>query len=684
MHTYFRKFTIVNFLVLAIIFFASVSLHRYAINQQIVHSAQRESAAFIHVLENAIRQSPELSNNLFTSDSQKFRNGPEYIALKKLVYDSSRGTELLRFNLYDPKGETIYSSAPSQLDMNVSTLPSFKRAVGGVTASESVSLKNFYDINGVTQNREAVSMLAPISMNDRSGVDAVAHVYTDISGHKSPLSKPFDIEYMYAVAMLLLLYAILYQFIRRANKYAYEYEVRIVCQNNEIERYACQDVLTELPNRFLFLDRLEHAMQRIAQQEKLLAVLSLDLNRFKCVNDKYGLIAGDTILVEVSERLKRCVRGSNTVSRLHGGNFAVIIEDMSVVDEASEAASQILDVLYEPFEVDGQNIVITSSMGVAIYPFDNDGPESLLLKADSALSQAKEAGRNTYQFYNSDQRNKAVTRFSLENDLRQAFERNEFQIYYQPIVKIDSGEITGVEALLRWHSPTRGIIPPMEFISVLEDSGLIISVGELVLESACIQGKEWKEKGFGELKINVNISARQFNDNSLLQAVENALSVSGLPPHQLNLEITESLLLESRDRVLTMLDKLLERGVSISVDDFGTGYSSMTYLKNMPIETIKIDKTFVHGLPTDMDDVAIIHAIDYLSKSLRLNVIAEGVETVEQLEFLARLNVRTIQGYLVSRPLPAIELELLFQQHDPEKFRRQAESHPLRVNGRSS
>jgi EAL domain-containing protein (putative c-di-GMP-specific phosphodiesterase class I) len=262
-----------------------------------------------------------------------------------------------------------------------------------------------------------------------------------------------------------------------------------------------------------------------------------------------------------------------------------------------------------------------------------------------------------------------VSRFTLSNALRHAIERDEFQIYYQPIVQFGNGRIIGVEALLRWHHPTQGIVPPLEFIAVLEESGLIIQVGKWVLATACLQGEAWRRRGFGDIKVNVNISAKQFSDSNLLQYVDEALKISRFPAHLLNLEITESLLIDNKDRVLQVLDDLNDKGVSMSIDDFGTGYSSMAYLKNMPIEIIKIDKSFVHGIPYDLDDVAIVHAIDYLSKNLRLDVIAEGVETEAQMNFLKKLNVFAIQGYLISRPVPVVELEDLLRRHDAARFK---------------
>ena len=669
MHKYFRNFTLIIFVSLVIAFVAFSSLYRHTINGQITEAAQRENVAFTHVLGIAIKQNTQVLSYLSINPGKQLRRSPEFTVLDNLIRKYVAGFGIVRVNLYTRNAKIIYSTDMSQLGMDATSLPSFSDALNGQQSSHLITVDHFYNLAGIALNGDLVTSLIPVDWSGDGKIDAVVQVYADTKDRAASIEKLYKQDYIYIALILLSLFAILYLFIRTADKKTRLHEMEIARQQNEIEQHVSRDALTGLPNRMLFIDRLEHAMSKVNQYEKLLAVLSLDLNRFKYVNDKFGFTAGDELLVKVAERLRRCVRDYDTVSHLGGGNFAIVFEDISVSDEASEAANQILDFMSEPFEIRGHELFVTFSIGIALYPFDDDQAENLLQKADIALYQAKEAGRNSHRFYNARKRDKAITRFFMESDLRHAIERNEFLIYYQPIVQFSTGQITGVEALLRWRRPSQEIIPPLEFIPVLEDSGQIIQVGQWVLETACRQGKLWQQQGFGDLKININISAKQFKDRNLLQTVDAVLAHSGLPPHLLNLEITESLLIENRERAIQMLDMLNEKGVSMSVDDFGTGYSSMAYLKNMPIETIKIDKTFVNGIPFDMDDVTIIHAIDYLSKNLRLNVIAEGVETQEQLKFLSKLNVFAIQGYLLSKPLPAAELENLFCRHDPAKFK---------------
>ena len=665
MHKFFRNFILIALFSLVVAWLVIVAIYRQAMSEQLVELAQRESMALTHVLGVFVKANQKLQVNLEQMTSVDFRRTPEFGLLDNLIRQYVGGFDVLQVNIYNLKGIVIYSTDMSRLGRDYSSSQAFQHARHEVPDSKLVTVDHFFTLDGTTLNREMVNSYIPVDWSGEGKLDAVVQVYVDVTGRTGNFESLANQNYLYYALTILGLFAVFLVLIKTAEKKVKAHERVIVSQRDELDRFVYRDSVTGLPNRALFLDRLGHAMQKACQYEKLLAVLSLDLRRFKYVNDKFGFKTGDKLLVQVADRIKRCVHDYDTASRLNGGNFAIVLEDLSVVDEASEAANHILDVLSDAFLIDGQEIFIAFSIGIAIYPFDDDVAESLIQKADTALYQAKDAGRNTYRFYSSAKRELAVTRFSMENALRHAFERNEFLIYYQPIVQINGGNITGVEALLRWRSPSRGVVPPLEFISVLEDSGLIIQVGQWVLETACKQGKAWQQQGYGDLKININISARQFKDKNLLSSVEKALELSELSPHLLNLEITESLLIENRDRVIEMLDLLNEKGVSMSVDDFGTGYSSMAYLKSMPIETIKIDKTFVRGIPFDTDDVAIIHAIDYLSKQLRLNVIAEGVETREQLEFLQGLNVFAIQGYLISRPVPAGDIEKLFAEHVP-------------------
>ena len=421
----------------------------------------------------------------------------------------------------------------------------------------------------------------------------------------------------------------------------------------EVARAAHYDSLTGLANRALFRDRLGRAQLRAARNEQHLGVMLLDIDRFKGINETLGHDAGDFLLTGVAERLRECVREVDSIARFGGDEFAIILEGLVQGESAAIVAERILASVARPFEVAGREVFVTTSAGIAIYPDDGADVSALVKNADSALFGAKAQGRNTYRFYTPDLNARALERLSLETGLRRALEREEFVLYYQPRVELASGRLLGAEALLRWIHPEHGLVPPGSFIPLAEESGLIIPIGEWVVRAACAQSRAWQEAGYRPLRIAVNISARQFAHRALRDTVASALQDSGLDAAHLEIELTEGLLMEHTDTVLATLGDLKAMGLLIAIDDFGTGYSSLSYLKRFPIDALKIDQSFVRDITTDANAAAISAAIVALARTLRLNVIAEGVETREQAELLLSQGCAEGQGYLYSRPLPA-------------------------------
>ena len=416
---------------------------------------------------------------------------------------------------------------------------------------------------------------------------------------------------------------------------------------------AHYDALTELPNRLLLEERLQQALTAAHSNNWLVALLHLDLDRFKTINDILGHSFGDKLLQAVAGRLTDHIRGSDTIARLSGDEFAIVLADIGSQENAALVAQKTLDALALPFDLEGQEVFITPSIGIALYPPNADNKEDLVQRADTAMSHVKTQGGNAYGFYSSAMNVVASQRLTLEACLRRALEREEFVLHYQPQISLRNGRIIGMEALLRWQRPDQGLVSPAEFIPLLEETGLIVPVGEWVLHTACSQNSRWLAEGLPSLRVAVNLSARQFRQSGLADSVSRALQNAGLAPAQLELEITESIMIQDVQATIITLNQLHALGIQISIDDFGTGYSSLSYLKRLPISKIKIDRSFVRDICIDPDDAAIANAVIGLGHSMKMQVIAEGVETVEQLDHLHAQGCDEIQGYYFSRPLPA-------------------------------
>lgn len=436
-------------------------------------------------------------------------------------------------------------------------------------------------------------------------------------------------------------------------------------KDSHIERIAHYDPVSSLPNRLLFCDRLKQAMAHAQRDDKLVAVIAMDLDRFKTINDTFGHPIGDRLLHAVAERLANHVREGDTVSRMGGDEFTFMLTDLDDSHHAGDVAQKILRSLADtPFMLEDKEIFISTSMGISVYPWDGHDTTTLIKNADAALYHAKGEGRNNFQYYAREMNASAMQRLTLESALRRALEREEFLLYYQPQVDLASGRIIGLEALLRWQRPEHGLVSPGEFIPLLEETGLIVPVGEWVLHTACRQGRMWQQAGLPPIRIAVNLSALQFRQPDLVGMVARILAETGLDPssHELELELTESLLMRNVEKTAATLHRLHEMGVKLSIDDFGTGYSSLSYLKRFPLNSLKIDQSFVRDLSSNPDDAAIVSAIIALGHGLKLNVIAEGVETAEQLAYLRELKCDEMQGFLFSRPIPASEITQLLQE----------------------
>ena len=429
----------------------------------------------------------------------------------------------------------------------------------------------------------------------------------------------------------------------------------------QMSHSAQHDFLTGLPNRMLFNDRVNQAIALAPRHMKKVAVLFLDLDGFKHINDSLGHPVGDKLLQSIALRLVNCVRAADTVSRQGGDEFVVLLSEVAQAEDAAITARRMLQAVAEAHGVDHHDLHVTTSIGLSIYPDDGLDAETLIKNADTAMYQAKENGRQSYQFFKPAMNVRAVERQSIEESLRRAVEREEFTLHYQPKISLATGEITGAEALIRWTHPTRGAVSPAQFIPVAEDCGLILPIGKRVLGEACRQGRAWMDAGLPLRSVAVNISAMEFRQEEFLRGVFAILEETGLHPRCLELELTESVLMKHVDSTESILKALRARGVQVAVDDFGTGYSSLSYLRRFPIDALKIDQSFVRQITSAPDETSIVTAIISMGRSLKLRVVAEGVETQQELAFLQAHHCDEAQGYYFSRPVPAAEFAKLLE-----------------------
>ena len=491
------------------------------------------------------------------------------------------------------------------------------------------------------------------------------------------ITKPLDVRHVLAAVRRALDH---HKLLEEKRQYENHLEELVQRRTAEIEHLAYHDRLTDLPNRFLFADRCAQAIATAQHDKHLLGVLLVSLDRLKKVTDTLGHSAGDIVLSEAAARLRRCIGDSDTVARFDGDEFALLLTHLNQAGDATEASMAIIEAFKPPFRLGEQDVYMTASIGISLFPSNGEDSANILKNAGAALYRARKSGDNNYQFYAADMNVLAVKRLALETSLRRAVENDEFIAYYQPILNLATDQIVGVEALVRWRHPEFGILPPAKFIGLAEETGLILDIGELVLRTACAQVRAWQERGFGRLRASVNVSARHFKQKGFLDRVVQILAKTRLDPSCLELELTETSIMENTEFAAKLLAEIRQLGVKVALDDFGTGYSSLSYLKRLPIDTVKLDQSFIKGATTDPDDAALVMAIVTLAHNLKLRVIAEGVETKAQREFLRLLRCDEGQGYLFGKPAPADAFESIFHVVPQRKQDRLLASPPAEPN----
>lgn len=531
----------------------------------------------------------------------------------------------------------------------------------------------------VMENREYDVYLFDYRLGESNGLDLLRQGIEN--GCKAPMilltgqdDREVDMEAMKAgAADYLVKGKIDSALLERSIRYAVERKVA----EEQIMQAAYYDHLTQLPNRVLFNDRLKYTIELAGRNRRTAAILFLDLDNFKRINDTLGHRTGDLLLKDTADRLTGCMRKSDTISRYHvdpsiptvarlgGDEFIFLLPEIRHCEDIITVVKRIMDVMSYPFSLECQEVFVTVSVGIAVYPLDGINVDTLLKNADTAMYHAKSQGKNNFQFYEQSMNAAALKKLTLENQLHKALERQEFLVYYQPQMDMRTGEIIGTEALIRWQHPDMGMIPPDEFIPLAEETGLIIPIGEWVLHAACAQNMAWQAAGLPPVCVAVNISTHQLMHKNFISCVTQVLAETGLPSHYLELEITESIMMLNIDTNIGIIHALKDMGLRFAIDDFGIGFSSFNYLKRLPLDAIKIDRSFVQDITTNPDDATIVTAMIAMSHSLNLKVIAEGVETEEQQVFLREQGCDFLQGYLLSRPMPSAEFERFLLAHQP-------------------
>lgn len=595
---------------------------------------------------------------------------PEVARIRASVLQQMTGLSIVKVKIYNLHGLTVFSTDPGQIGEDKSMDPGFLTGRAGGTTTE-ITFRDHFDVSEQEINdRSLIASHVPIRTGVNAPVEAVLEIYSDVTDYVAQLARTSWQIAWGILGSLSLLYLSLLAIVRRADRIIKAQGEEVRCAHEEVMRHqALHDTLTGLPNRASFVERLDGMIKTAKRASERCVVLNLGLDGFKELNDSLGHAAGDQLLREVGQRLQECLRDADITARIGGDEFAVAL----VVGSAERGVEHIVTaaekmrhaVSSKNFAIGDRDLTVTTGIGIAIFPDDGADLGALMKSASAALYQAKKMGRNHYQFHTADMNATALEMSVIEHNLRLALEQQQFRLYYQPQIDLKTGQIVGAEALIRWLHPVRGLVPPAYFIPIAEERGLIVEIGGWVLREACRQIKQWQDAGLPLFPVAINVSALQFQRTNLSQDVMNVLRERGIAPEFLELELTESAVLHDAEKMILIMLALKGIGVRVSLDDFGTGYSSLGQLKRLPLDKLKIDQSFVRGLPVDPDDLAITSAIIAMGKALKLQVIAEGVETQAQLEMLQALGCDEMQGYLAAKPMPAADFFRFVREHIP-------------------
>ena len=651
MLNFLRYSQVIAVAVLLAVVVALSLLYRGMVLDALVESETHANAALTRAFANATwRSHAQFVASAGALPRQELARRPEITGLERDLRRLAEGLGVVKIKLYDLRGRTVFSTDRSQIGEDKSTNPGFRRAREGFTASEITYRDRFDAWEGAIADRNIIATYVPVRPQKGAPVEAVFEVYSDVTDLVTRMQASQREIIAGVLAAMVVVWLVVQLILAQYQRRLADEERRRRAQEDWMRHQAFHDPVTNLPNRVSFTEHLGEAMRRAKRADWPLALLFVDLDLFKRVNDSLGHDAGDRLLNIAAERIRSALREADLLFRMGGDEFTVLLEDVRGPEEAGTVAQRMLEAIAEPVQLHHHEISVSASIGIAMYPRDDVIGERLVKSADTAMYRAKELGRNRYAFFSPEMNERVETQIKMEAALRRAIKNGEFVLHFQPRIQAASGRAVGVEALLRWRHPQWGLVEPARFVPILEETGLIVPVGAWVLAEACHRAKAWRAGGL-PLRVSVNISPRQFRSEGLLKAVSGALRASGLPPHLLELELTESLLVENVEHAMDVMQKIKALGASISIDDFGTGYSSLSYLTRFPIDSLKLDKSFVRDLAASPKDAAIVDAICLLANSLGIGLVAEGVEESWQAEYLKERHCTEMQGYLFSRPL---------------------------------
>lgn len=651
-----RYFTVISLttIILASLFLGINAKKIFVDN--LINSEERNNVALTQLLANSVW--PKFHDFLISAGKltgDQIRTHPKTSFLNKYINDQVKDLDVIKIKIYNLDGMTLFSSDFKQIGDSKKTHKSFIKAKNGFVISKLSFRDKIYAKEELIQNRNIIASYIPVKIGSKNTIEGVFEVYKDVTqiiGRIEIIQKKVIIG---VVSTLTVLFIVLFFVVRNADK--------IIKKNNheqheateKIRQVAFYDILTGLPNRLLFNDRIDHALQMASRIERLVVLMFIDLDRFKQVNDNLGHEAGDELLRQASARFTECVRTGDTVSRIAGDEFTIILENLKSIDFSTTVANRIINKMAQPFVIGKKEVHVTCSIGISIYPFNDDDADSLVKKSDAAMFFSKSHGRNNFHYYSPDMHQHGSQRYQLETDLTMAINESQFFLEFQPKVSLSDWTMHGMEALVRWKHPEKGIISPETFIPILEETGLILQVGEWVIRESCRITKQWQDEGLSNLYIAVNISALQFKQSSFIDSLNSILDDTKLDPQYLELEITESCLVDDAEKNIALMHTIKNKGIKLTIDDFGTGYSSLNYLCKLPIDTLKIDRGFIKGMINNSQKRSVVTAIISFAHGLNLDVVAEGIETKEQLVFINAMRCTSAQGYLLSKPLSVSE-----------------------------